>query len=219
MILQLEIQELHITHHKKYITYKEYLKIAKETVVLNDDEVNASLIYFHHCIGILMHFQHVELRDYVIIDLQWLFDNLAKLMYLSSDDILLYDYYLQEKFTNQRLLARGHNCKVQLKGINDGELNYFFKLLAHLKIIAMVTIDCVEFYYLPCVLSNLKMCDDKHKHLLSEPLLIQFTSGFLPRGFFCSLVVHLLQKPPEGWEHQLHKTTKNYSDLMIFFTR
>ena len=80
----------------------------------------------------------------------------------------------------------------------------------------MVTIDCIEFYYLLCVLSNLKMCDDKHKHLLSEPLLIQFTSGFLPRGFFCSLVVHLLQKPPDGWEHQLHKSAKNYSDLMIF---
>ena len=75
----------------------------------------------------------------------------------------------------------------------------------------------MQFYYLPCVLSNLKVRDEEHKNLLSESLLIQFKSGFLPRGFFCSLVVHLLNMEPKGWQHQLHKSAENYSDLMIFY--
>ena len=217
MILQMTIQNLCTTQHKRYLTYGEYLKIAKESVSLCDEEeIKASLTYFHF-IGILLYFQEPSLCGYIIINLQWLYTSLAKVMHLSSKDVTIDDKILRKNFTNQRLLAKcDDDHKVQLKDINQEELKYLFNLLIHLKVIAVVTVNSVEYYYLPCVLSNLKMCDDKHKHLLSEPLLIQFKSGYLPRGFFCSLVVHLLNNPPEDWEHQLHKCAKNFSDLMIF---
>ena len=217
MILQMLVQDLCTNQQKRYLTYEEYLRIAKESVSLCDEEeIKASLTYFHFT-GILLYFQEPSLCDYIIINLQWLYTNLAKIMHLSSQDVTIYDTNLRKKFADQRLLPKhDDDCKIKLKGTNQEELKYFFNLLVHLKVIAIVTVNSVEFYYLPCVLSNMKMCDDKHKHLLSEPLLIQFTSGFLPRGLFCSLVVHLLKTLPKGWEHQLHKSPKNFSDLIIF---
>ena len=217
MILQMTIQDLCTNHQKRYLTYEEYLKIAKESVSLCDEEeIKASLTYLHF-IGTLLYFQEPSLCGYIIVNLQWLYTSLAKIMHLSLKDVTICDTNLRKKFADQRLLPKhDDDCKIKLKDINQEELKYFFNLLVHLKVIAVVTVNSVEFYYLPCILSNLRMCDDKHKHLLSEPLLVQFTSGFLPRGFFCSLVVHLLNNQPEDWEHQLHKSAKNFSDLMIF---
>ena len=215
MILQLEIQELCNAHNKKCITYKEYSKLANESSLHGENEIKASLEYFHF-IGTLLYFQEDSLCNYVIVNLQWLYTSLAKVMHLSLKEVTIHDYDLRKRFDDQRLLAKHDDCEFHFEDLKQLELEYLFGLLVHLKIIATVTINSTEFYYLPCVLSNLKMCDDKHKHLLSEPLLIQFKSGFLPRGFFCSLVVHLLEDQPEGWEHQLHKSAKNFRDLMIF---
>ena len=213
MILQLRIQQLCTIDHKKYITYEEYVEVAKECLD-DEEEIKVSLLYFHF-IGLLLYFDDPSLCGYVIINLQWLYGNLAKVMHLSSKDVHLIDFTQRKLFNNQRLLAK-HDCTFQVKDVNAQELEYCFNLLTYLNVIATVTIQGTEFYYLPCVLSTLRLCDDRHKHLLSEPLLIRFKSGFLPRGFFCSLVVHLLNNPPEEWEHQMDKSAKNYSDLMIF---
>ena len=189
MILQMTIQEFCRTHRKRYLTYDEYLEIAKESVsVCDEEEIKASLTYFHF-IGVLLYFQEPSLRGYIIVDLQWLYTSLAKVIHFSSKDVTFYDFNLQKKFDDQRLLARHGNCEIHIKEINKQELEYLFNLLIHLKIIAIVTVNSVDFYYLPCVLSNLKKSDDQHKCLLSAALLVQFTSGFLPRGFFCSFVV------------------------------
>ena len=47
--------------------------------------------------------------------------------------------------------------------------------------------------------------NDKYRFPYCAPLLVQFSSHFLPFGFFCSFTVHLIQKLPTGWDHQLHK--------------
>ena len=219
MILQLHLKKLHITHHTKYINYEKYKEMAKVVVSMhNKKEIETSLTYFHF-IGALQYFEDPR---YIFIDVQWLYNNLAQVMHISSESITFHNKEYQQKFNKQRLLADHSDCEIQLKYINtdtsisEDDLKYFFSLLIRLKIAARVTINNIEYYYLPCILSNLTMCDDKHKHLLSEPLLIQFESGFLPRGFFCSLVVHLLNKSPKNWEHQLDKNNQNFSDLMIF---
>ena len=213
LILQLRLQQLCTTDNKKYITYEEYTNVAKES--LNDDEeIKASLMYFHFT-GLLLYFEDPSLCDCIVINLQWLYSNLAKVMHLSSTEVTFVDYNHQKMFDEQRLMSKD-DYKIQLKDVNPQELKYFFNLLIHLKVIVNVTLSSTHYYYLPCVLSNLIMHSEEHKYLLSESLLIRFKSGFLPRGFFCSLVVHLLNEQPKGWKHQLHKSAKNYSDLMMF---
>ena len=213
MILELELQELHENGDTKYITYDEYKRIATENASMVPEEVEESLQRFDF-LGVLLHFKKVPgLCDYIIIDHQWLFDNLAMIMHLSHDDINFRNHSYKKQFKQKRLLAKSEMCITNW----NGELcpEYFFNLLIYFKVIATVMLNEVEYYYLPCVLSSTNQYNDKHIFPYSAPLLVQFSSGFLPRGFFCSLVVHLLQKLPTGWDHQLHNT-EHFSNVITF---
>ena len=213
MILELELQELHENGDTKYITYDEYKRIATENASMVPEEVEESLQHFDF-LGVLLHFKEVPgLCDYVIIDHQWLFDNLAMIMHLSHDDINFRNHNCKKQFKQKRLLAKSEMCITNW----NSELcpEYFFNLLIYFKVIATVMLNEVEYYYMPCVLSSTNQYNDKHIFLYSAPLLVQFSSGFLPRGFFCSLVVHLLQKLPTRWNHQLHNT-EHFSNVITF---
>ena len=213
MILELELQELQQNNGTKYITYKEYKRIGTEKASMVPEEVEESLQHFD-LLGVLLHFKEVPgLCDYVIIDHQWLFDSLAMIMHLSPDDIDFQDHYFKKQFKERKLLAKSTLCTISWTDELSPE--FFFDLLIYLKVIATVTISEVVYYYMPCILSSTKHYNDKYKFLYSEPLLIQFSSGFLPRGFFCSLVVHLLQNLPAGWDHQLHNT-EHFSNVITF---
>ena len=108
------------------------------------------------------------------------------------------------QFKEERLLA---TSELHINNWNDDlHPECFFNLLIYLKVIAIVVLNEVEYYYMPCILSSTKHYTDKYKFLYSEPLLVQFSSGFLPRGFFCSLFVYLLENLPIGWVPQLHNT-------------
>ena len=80
--------------------------------------------------------------------------------------------------------------------------------------------DKKQYYYLPYILPYCQQYHDKHQFLLSEPLLIQFSNGTLPKGFFCSLVVHLLQDLPCEWQHDLLSSTggakEHFKNVMTF---
>ena len=213
MILELELQELHEDLGTKYITCEEYTTIATEKASIVPEEVEESLQYFDF-LGVFLHFKKVlGLCDYVIIDHQWLFDSLAMIMHLSPDDIDFKDYRLKKQFKERRLLA---TTKLHIIHWDDKlPPEYFFNLLIFLKVIATVKLDGVDYYYMPCILSSINQYHDKYRFLYSEPLLVQFSSGFLPRGFFCSLVVHLLENLPTGWDHQLHNT-EHFSNVITF---
>ena len=213
MILELELQQLQRTSNVNYITYQHYKKISIEIASMMEEEVEESLQYFDF-LGVLLRFKKVpNLCNYVFINHQWLFDKLALIMHLSPEDVEFHDHKIKNQFINQRLLAK---YDLRIMGWKS-ELppQYFFDLLDYLKVIATVKIHGIEYYYMPCVLSSTTQYDDKYRFLHSEPLLAQFSSGFLPRGFFCSLVVHLLQDLPDGWDHQLHNT-KHFSNVITF---
>ena len=213
MILELELQELHEDYGTKYITCEDYVKIATEKASVDPEEVKESLQRFDY-LGVFLHFEKVKgLCDYVIIDHQWLFDSLAYIMHLSSDDIDFRDHYFKKQFDETRLLAKSELCYIDWR--NELCLEYFFNLLIYLKVIATVTLSEMEYYYMPCILPSTKQYNDKYIFPYSAPLLVQFSSGFLPRGFFCSLVVHLLQNLPTGWDHQLHNT-EHFSNVITF---
>ena len=212
MILELEIKEL---HSRKFITYIDYKCIASDKAKMGAKEAEESLQHFNF-LGVFLHFKEVDgLCDYVIINYQWLFKNLAKLLHLSTDKIGFRIVYHKEKFEEKRLLA-----KSEIENIKWGEneklhSQYLLNLLVHLKVIASVSLDEEEYYYMPCIRSSTCHYHDKLIFLLSEPLLVQFSSGFLPRGFFNSLVVNLLENLSNEWHPQLHNT-KHFSNVITF---
>ena len=138
MILQLRIQQLCTNNQRIYITYEGYVKIATEESLDDDEEIKASLMYFHFT-GLFLYFEEPSLSDCIIINLQWLYSNLAKVMRFSSENVKFLNYNHQKMFDEQWLLCKD-NYKIHLKDTNSQELKYFFNLLVHLKVIANVTI-------------------------------------------------------------------------------
>ena len=213
MIIELELQQLQQVSNVNYITFQQYKTISIENASMVEEEVEESLQYFDF-LGVLLCFKEVpNLCNYVFINHQWLFDKLAMIMHLSPEDIDFHDHKFKDQFANQRLLAKYELHVTEWK--SELPPRYFFDLLDYLKVIATVKLNDTEYYYMPCILSSTAQYVDKYRFLQSEPLLVQFSSGFLPRGFFCSLVVHLLQDLPDGWDHQLCDT-KHFSNVATF---
>ena len=96
MILQLRIKQVCTTAHRGYISYEEYTEFAEE-YLKSDEEVKASLAYFHFA-GLLLYFKDPSLCNYVITNIQWLYSNLAKVMHLSSKDVNFRNYTNRRKF-------------------------------------------------------------------------------------------------------------------------
>ena len=220
MLLELEIRQVCSSNTKAYISFQECVFIASQSNLITDvDQVRSALLYYH-LLGILLYYPEVPgLCNYVIVDHQWLFDRLSSIVQFTFKDCC------NLRATN-KLKYNGILCKEligQLKWEEELKEEYFISLLVEMKIIAPIQREdgSGEDYFIPYVLptyTNQVQDDDilsQYGFLQGEPLLIQFVSNLLPRGFFCCLVVQLLQHLPNGWRHLL--TQKNsYSNLITF---
>ena len=112
------------------------------------------------------------MSDYVIIEQQWLYDQLSMLVTVSSENPSCGDH---------GIIMKSKLPKIEIDG--GIKMENLISLLEDKKILASYTQNGKEHYYLPFVLPYCQHYADKFKFLLLEPLLIRFSSGFLPRGF------------------------------------
>ena len=183
MILEIQVKSFCTSTSKPYITLEMFSAIAyKEASVETKEEVSAVLQYFNS-LGIFLYFKDVpEMQNYVVINHQWFFNTLCKITCLLCDSSSIIDHDSLEKFKKDGLL---HKKKLmRMKWDEKIQVESFVALLLHMKIIACYK---KEFYYIPHILPHCQYYHDKYRYLLLEPLLVKFSSGFLPRGFFCSL--------------------------------
>ena len=150
------------------------------------------------------------MNNYVIINHQWFYNTLLKITCLLSDSSWIIDTISNENFQKRGLLHKTNLCT--MKWEEQIKIDSIVALLIDMKIIARYKED---FYYIPYILPHCEHYHDKYIYLLLEPLLVRFSSGFLPRGFFCSLVVHFLQKlPSKKW--QKLDFCQNYRNVITF---
>ena len=210
MILEIQVKSFCIAHSKPYITLEVFSDIAYNEASVESKEVYAVLQYFNS-LGIFLYFKDVpEMQNYVIINHQWFYNTLCKITCLLCDSSSIIDHDSLEIFKKDGLL---HKKKLMKMKFDDKiKIEFFVALLLNMKIIACYK---KEFYYIPYVLPHCQHYHDKYKYLLLEPLLVRFSSGFLPRGFFCSLVVHLLQElPSKQWSKV--DFCQNYRNVITF---
>ena len=220
MLLQLEIRQVCSKRGKSYISFSDCVTIAKESGLISNQEEVKGVLQYHHILGVLIYFHEVPgLCDYVVIDHQWWFDKLSSIICITFQDFL--NYHAVQKLKYQGLFSKDLVKHVEWK--DDIKEEYFFSLLIQMKIIIPVKQDGIEEYFIPFVLSAYDLkCEteilSQYGHLQGEPLLIQFYSGLLPRGLFCSLLVELLQYPLIGSEpHFSHGDTQHaFSNLFTF---
>ena len=192
------------------------------------------ILKFYHSFGMLLYFSEVDgMNNYVITDPQWLFFNLTKIIMCKfvKDASRIYDADDIKKMNNGicslKLLK---TLDLNLQGI---ELESFLKLLVHLKVVTYME----DAYFMPTILP---LCNDKTNFAECgkpvalkfdgkcidsvKPLLIQFTSGMIPRGLFGFLVVQLFQDNAGTYEmygqneyDQDDVILRRCSDLICFF--
>ena len=208
---------------KSYISFQDCVALARETGLMSKEKEIKSVLLYHHLLGVLIYFEEVPgLCDYVIVDHQWWFDKLSNIICTTFHQASL-DHHAVKKLKYQGLLSK--KLLQHIKWKDDIKEEFFLSLLVHMRIIAPVTTqkDKIEEYFIPYILPtyNLQQSNeilDKYGNLQGEPLLVQFRSGFLPRGLFCCLIVELLQHSPTGWEPHIscEQTHHTFSNVITF---
>ena len=223
MLFELEIRQVCSNGAKAYISLEDCYSIARQTnLIPNKEDVRSALIY-HHLLGVLLYYPDVPgLCDYVIVDHQWLFDRISSIVcftFKHSSNMLATNSLKYNGILTKELIQ-------ELKWKEEIKEEHFIALLVEMKIIAPIQREdgTGEDYFIPYILptyTTKSQCNDvlsQYGCLQGEPLLIQFTSNLLPRGFFCCLAVQILQQLPKGWNHLIVQgdTYHTYSNLITF---
>ena len=206
MILQIQVKLICDKESKPFITLEDFTDIARrEASVETTIDVESVLEYFD-LLGIFLYFK--EMKNYVIIDQQWFCNTLCKVVGLSPD---CPDIDVKKKFEKEGLLSKRELKDKWDKDTEKIEIDPLLSLLVGKKILADYEKD---HYYIPHALPRCEHYRDNYKYLLAEPLLVRFSSGFLPTGFFCTLVIHLLQAVPLEWRKI--NFSQAYSNVITF---
>ena len=221
MLFEMEIRQVCSNNSKAYISFEECCTIAQRINLISSmEEIRSALIY-HHLLGVLLYYPDVPgLCDYIIVDHQWLFDRISSIVCFTFKHSCSVHAKNNLKYngTLTKELIQELHWQEELKE------EYFIALLVEMKIIApMKRKESNESdYFIPYILPtyNIHSQSDemlsKYGCLQGEPLLIQFISNLLPRGFFCCLVVEMLQQLPDRWGHLYtqKETHHTYSNLI-----
>ena len=207
-LFQLDLNQLQNTSQSNVVSTVRCLEIGK-ALTMNASEVKAALMYYHH-LSIFLFFPDI-LPNVVFVHPQPLFDKLSELISISFSDAV--------NHLKDMSVFISHETHYQLKtnGIFEESLlthhlskgfsaNFtchdFLKLMENLFIIA--ALPQPGQYFIPAVLPTI----DITKQLTApfkgdaDPLVLTWNTP-LPRGFFPTLVVQLLQ-PKHLSQSSLH---------------
>ena len=205
VLLELEIRKVCNDRKCSFITYAEILELCKEKQLSSDEEFIKNGLRFHHLFGVLLYFEEVEgLKNLVITDHQWLFDNLTKIVchqYRDISDTTVYTDFVHKGIFHKTLLDKidlgAENIK--MVGINKTTFDLkfsFLNLLKHLRIVAPLkeTEETCTFF-MPSLLNSCNFStnqlmflqelgtngvNENNKSFNVTPLLIQFTKHTMP---------------------------------------
>ena len=225
MLFELEIRHLCSKKSTAYISFKECCSIAQQINLIPTIEEIRSALTYHHLLGVLLYYPDIPgLCDYVIIDHQWLFDKLSNIVCFtfkySTDIVAKKNLQHNGIFTKELIQELEPNKEMTIKQ------EHFITLLFEMNIVASIQREDGngEDYFIPYVLPTCPttpQCDEilsQYGCLQGAPLLIQFVSNLLPRGFFCCLAVQMLQHLPNKIDHLFTQkdTRHTYSNLITF---
>ena len=147
MILELAVKLHCTTKSLPYISYQTFLDIARLEASMKEEEEAKNALYYFHSRGILLNFQEVsKMSSYVIVEHQWLYDQLGLLVTVSPEN----------SSCSNGVLLKNKLLRIEIKEYFESEENIkmedLISLLDDKKILATYEHNKTEYCYLPFVL-------------------------------------------------------------------
>lgn len=231
IIMELEIRKQCQEKNCSYILYSEVCDMCRQSNLFQEEELIKDALRFHHLLGMLLYFEEVQgMKDFVITNHQWLFNRLTKLVCYTFQGKIIPNNIDLDKFKYKGILSTNLISKIGLE-LGDIKIQYFLNLLMYLGIIAPIEEETgTTSYFMPSLLPT--YTDEVEEHLQQygsqivkindcyidiNPLLIQFSTGTLPRGVFCCLAVQLL-RDNQSWKlrRSEKKICRTFNNLITF---
>ena len=181
--------------------------LLSQSLRMSSYETKVALWFLHHHAGVMMYFPNIpELKDFVILDIQVVYDSVTVLILraMSFDEVgrkESQEFKETGKFVLSRIIA------VESKVTGDYiPIHKLVTLLEFLHILARITVlqetssptiskEVEVTYIMPCVLKNAITEEldsiSKKPHELS-PIMVRFKCGFVPIGIFPAMVACLI---------------------------
>ena len=185
--------ELSLRHHQQsIITYNDCIEIAKQCNVSRKD-LPKCLWFLHHKTGTIRYYHGIKvLEDYIIVKPDVIFKAVSELITNTFTNVKalnpqVLDFRRLGLFKSETLQQIFTNYQSELQ-IN---CDVFLALLEHLNILGPSHDPELGDYFLPCALVHAKTPSSE---ISSDPLLVVFKGGFVPKGVFSALLVYLLRE-------------------------
>lgn len=177
----------------------------KETVQISSEEQLEVFLRFQHAIGEILFFSEDELKDFIILDPQWLIDSFkciitAKSFVQSNNE--LWDKLYNEAKLHPELIEIVWSKHPDKKFLENK--NFLLMLLTKIEIIAKPKTYndgkdiCQKFYFVPCMLGEAPNGLPERIFATSQikirPLCFVFCHNFLPPAVFFRLLASCLQR-------------------------
>ena len=196
MKLELVIREQCQLKKVKYMSYTEARDIALDDHQFEDEEEFLNMLQYFHNLSLLLYYHNIPyLKDMIIIDNNLIIETVSKLVEFT--------------FTGNGIPSRDFNNFKYCGVFSEALLNHpdlsseinpqgLVQLLVSLNIASPLPDQ--GLYFMPCVLPNIEEFTKSTDDFLNThygpkqftSIAIQFSSGSVPRGVFCSLVVCLM---------------------------
>ena len=176
----------------RVLSLQQCAVIGKACGIDDEEELKLALWYLSHQCGVFRYYSEVEgLQDLVICDLQVLFDSLTGL--ISSA------FHFQKAFNEEEVRCRetGRFPVAEVEKLlehaqSDIPPQKLITLFEHLRILCRCTHSSgVQQYFVPCILPSYEVEIIERNSCSNAPLLLTFSCGYCPMGYFSALIVHM----------------------------
>ena len=174
------------------VTYGECIQIAKKCCI-SEEDLRACLLFLHHQTGTIRYYHRIEeLENTIIIQPSVIFEAVSELITntfarenVDRPEIKAFETLGLFKRNTLKSIFKKHQDKLQIS------CDAFLALLNYLNILGPVH-DPDYDYFLPCALVHAPDPPPSSK-IHSDPLLVLFKGGFVPKGIFSALLAYLLR--------------------------
>ena len=178
--------------NKSTVTYEECIQIAEECNI-SEKDLRACLLFLHHQTGTIRYYHRIEeLKNTVIIQPSVIFEAVSELITntFARENVARPEL---KAFETLGLFKRGTLKSIFVKHQDKLKISCdaFLALLKYLNILGPVH-DPDYDYFLPCALVHAP--DPPPSEIPSDPLLVLFKGGFVPKGIFSALLAYLVRE-------------------------